>query len=363
MKILHVSGINPKKLNGIGNVVFSLLKEQNKLGHNVLLYNIRSFTLMNINALGDPMSFKQAISHFKPEIVIFHSLFNLKYIIYSYFLNKRKIPYLVFPHGAMTTLNHKKGALKKTIAEILFFNRFLKCSKGFIFLNNSEKTLDHFNKIKNKRFIIPNGVEIPNKFIFKSDRDLIKLMFFSRIDIHHKGIDILMEALHTIKSYLKVNSIMFNFYGFGKVQELQRFEDMILKLGLENVNFKGPVFNKVEKDNLFKDADIFVLTSRYEGMPLSVLEALSYGVPCFLTESTNMADIIIDNSCGWITDSAPDKIASSLIKAIEEYKQNKLLFKLNAQNTAQKFQWKEIAVQSINAYQYTISSQNIMPNG
>ena len=40
------------------------------------------------------------------------------------------------------------------------------------------------------------------------------------------------------------------------------------------------------------DKHIYILTSRYEGMPLTVLEALSCGCPCLITSQTNMEDLI-----------------------------------------------------------------------
>ncbi|MEN1932826.1 glycosyltransferase [Escherichia coli] len=48
----------------------------------------------------------------------------------------------------------------------------------------------------------------------------------------------------------------------------------------------------LKKEEVLESNNIFIMTSRYEGLPVSVLEALAYGNICLLTEGTNMAKIV-----------------------------------------------------------------------
>lgn len=55
-------------------------------------------------------------------------------------------------------------------------------------------------------------------------------------------------------------------------------------------------------------------------MPLSVLEVLSYGIPCVVTLQINMADLIEENSCGWGTELEPRTICQIFFQAMQDYK-------------------------------------------
>ena len=47
------------------------------------------------------------------------------------------------------------------------------------------------------------------------------------------------------------------------------------------------------KEKLLLDSDIFIQTSRFEGMPLGIIEALSYGIPCLITEEQHWENILV----------------------------------------------------------------------
>jgi glycosyltransferase involved in cell wall biosynthesis len=69
-------------------------------------------------------------------------------------------------------------------------------------------------------------------------------------------------------------------------------------------------------EDLFHAADGFILTSRYEGLSLSVLQALACGLKVFLTAvpgNTSLRDLGFDE-IGWVT---PDRSESVLASRIE----------------------------------------------
>ena len=72
------------------------------------------------------------------------------------------------------------------------------------------------------------------------------------------------------------------------------------------------------KEHLLLDADVFIQTSRFEGMPLGVLEALGYGLPCLVTEGTNLAKEISAHHAGWNGGGTAKEIAEKLLKAMAE---------------------------------------------
>ena len=110
--------------------------------------------------------------------------------------------------------------------------------------------------------------------------------------------------------------------------------------------YYGGIYGEEKKEKL-QASDIFILTSRYEGMPMGILEAISYGLPCIVTPGTNMADIISEADAGWNADFSAESISSTIFKAVAELKGRKTEIKRNAYELSKKFSWKEIAKQSI----------------
>src|SRR5690606_24298476 len=88
----------------------------------------------------------------------------------------------------------------------------------------------------------------------------------------------------------------------------------------------------------------FVHTSRYEGQPQAVMEALAAGTPALLTPGTNMQKFIIENNMGWVCGHSTKDIADGLIR-ISQCKQEE--FEKLSQNAAiyayKNFRWDVIA--------------------
>lgn len=352
MKILHVVNVGILA-NGIGAVILPLQKEQIFLGHIVKVATVRCLKepippLFEVHTIND---FSKLIDEFNPDIVIFHSLYMIEYISFSKHLAKLNIPYLVELHGALSKDNYKKNHLKKFVANVLFFNKFLRGAKSIIYLNKGEYSNSIVKKINSQSVIIPNGCYLPSE-IRKSDIIVvpkrIRILFLGRIDMHHKALDILLEALGILEKAGYADKIHFLFHGTGLEPELTFFKSAIKRYSVI-ADFKGPVYGEAKK-SAFLESHIFILNSRSEGMPMGVLEALSYGLPCIVTPQTNMAEIIQDSNAGWVTKVDSKEIADTIIAAYHQYRENFAEYSQCAHNLAKQFSWQEVAAESINCY-------------
>ena len=347
MKILHVAPIGPVP-EGIGTVLINLVPRQVALGNQVRIITqfdnviYRDVDICTVQSL---QSFKKYIKSWIPDIVLFHSMYEMGYLRFANYLCKEKIPYAVQMHGALSESNYKKNHLRKVIANFLFFNSFLRKARGIIFLNKAEYNNCVVRNLNPNYFILPNGCEKATGFdLSRPVGKLINIIFVGRIVIPHKGLDVLVDSIRILKEK-GVDDIFISFYGSEKELDVVEFKNLIKDMG-DITQFKGGVYGK-DKENLYCNSDLFILTSRYEGMPMGLLEALSYGIPCIVTPGTNMTEEIKDAEAGYVASFNAESIADTIEFASKDYRVHYGDLRQNAYKLSKKFDWDTIAGESI----------------
>jgi len=91
---------------------------------------------------------------------------------------------------------------------------------------------------------------------------------------------------------------------YGCREQLEQQREAV-GLRPESLRFIGPVSDARE---LICAADIFLLTSDYEGMPNVVLEAMAAGVPAVCTIASNAGDLITDGREGFVVAPSPEAL-------------------------------------------------------
>ena len=358
MNILHVTQIGATK-EGIGSVLSKLVPKQIQLGHKVKVISVienKLYLDLEIDHINSPKGFHCIVNSFSPDIVIFHSVYQFCYLNFARFLTRQHIPYLIQMHGALSQQNYSKGKLKKWIANLLFFNNFFKHAAAIIYLNTAERDNCIIKNIISTSIIIPNGCDrISNIDLNHYPQSPIDIIYIGRIDMIHKGNDILIEAIELLRKE-GYNKCKISVYSNPNDPDLKLFKHKIKHL-TQYIEYKGGIYGS-DKDKRLRNADIFILTSRYEGMPMGVLEALSYGVPCIVTPGTNMSKDIEDNRAGWVTTMKPSDIASTIRIAVENYLENYQQYRKNALNLSYAFDWDIIAFNSIIYYNSVLSNSN-----
>ncbi len=128
-----------------------------------------------------------------------------------------------------------------------------------------------------------------------------------------KGIDILLEAFSLLLR--QMDSVHLFLVGDG--QERPALEGQALRLGVaKNVHFVG--YSQTPGD-FVAEADVLVLTSRSEGIPNAVLEAMAMGKPVVATKVGGVPEIIEDDVSGrLVPPGRPDLIASALAEVLAD---------------------------------------------
>ncbi len=139
--------------------------------------------------------------------------------------------------------------------------------------------------------VIPNAVFVPNIFQ-KPKHTNIRLTFLGLIG-DRKGIfDLLIVIKRLITNGYNIE------LSIGGNGDIKRLKSSIKRLGLEKyIHFLGWI-DDTSRDRLLKQTDIFILPSYAEGMPMSILEAMAYGIPVVSTLVGGIPELVKDEDSG-----------------------------------------------------------------
>ena len=358
MKILHITAAHLNGNNGIPAVLKALSDEQNKIE------DVESRVL----SLCEPVeqmksdyfyyignnSISVYLKDYKPDIAIIHSFYHIEFAKAARALLSLNIPFVLEPHGSFGRMAIKKSKWKKYIADRTIFRSLIKDSVGYIYTNKSEMEDSVYEK--ERKCVIPNGVyadmvtSVGKKTPLK---DVPPVFYFlGRYDINHKGLDYLLDALKILDK--KNKKVTVRLYGTGTEEQLNFIHEKIKEFKVVNVEDKGTIYGDAKKEALQK-VNILLLTSRYEGSPMTILDALSYGNPCLVTPGTNVADEIVDNHLGWRVELDAESIAEGILRAEKEYmKDAEGYYARSQQHVLDNYIWENIAQQSILEYKKLI---------
>ncbi|MET3655501.1 glycosyltransferase family 4 protein [Sporosarcina psychrophila] len=308
-------------------------------------------------------NFKKSVNDWNSyDLVHIHGVFFLKNMLLARRLNKLGLPYVITPHGnLMENALKEKSAKKKFIFRKLFSDSVLSNASAIHALANEEK--NSIEKITGNRniFVIPNGMNaIPRKVSqVKKKTDEFNVLFVGRLDVVHKGLDLLIDTISDNIDYYLEKKIKFNLVGDFTSKYDENFINFKFKKNplLRNILIiHGPKYEE-DKDNFFVSADIFIHTSRYEGMPIAVLEALSFELPCIVTIGTNMSEVVKKANCGKVINFDKSELHVAL-KALRSVTKQELveMGKSGDEYLKKELNWDKITQDYVSRYSKIISS-------
>lgn len=200
---------------------------------------------------------------------------------------------------------------------------------------------------------LPNGVEIDELFT-KTDyalQDPARLLFVGRLH-EQKGLDVLLEAVSQVLQHAPDMGIRLQLLGDGPLhEELRSLAD---SLGISaHVEFLGQRETVTE---YLKQADIFVLPSRAEGISNALLEAMACGLPAVVSKIPGNVDVVEQGKNGLVfTVDDPESLADSLLLLLTQEKLRAELGRAARRTVEAGYSLDYVADQYINIYRELLS--------
>jgi glycosyltransferase involved in cell wall biosynthesis len=286
---------------------------------NSIAYRYRIFTSFG-------MVFSYLKERDKFDIVHINDVFVLPNLLIGYLALLFKKPYVYSPHGVLDPLRTKKKYFFKKLVYELLAKRILQGANTVVATSNAEKAKLQALGYKNVITIF-NGVPIQkfqptHKFQKYRDERKVTLLYIGKI---HP-----LKGLKELSNALRGATFSFQLLIAGPDDgDMENIKLLISKSKLRNIYFLGFV-NDNEKAELFNLSDLFVYPSLSEGFSISILEAMTYGLPVLITEACNFPDV--KKYKAGIVLGREGKLEFSLQRELAFLSQNRALLKLMGEN-------------------------------
>lgn len=268
--------------------------------------------------LKDQLRFKIHLKY-KPDLVFINPSIEIKSFLrdglFVWQAKRKNLPVLVFFHG----WDHRFAKKVSTKFYWFFKKTFAKADCFIVLASDFKKQLKEWG-IKVPIYVLNTAVDdrllkdfnIREKIERAKKNKVLKVLFLARIE-KEKGIFETIDAFNML--VLKKLSVKLSIAGDGPA--LKEVKEYVNFLHINQyVNFLGYVTGK-KKIETFISHDIYCFPTYYgEGMPVSLLEAMAFGLPVVTRPVGGIKDFFENGKHGFLTNSKDPKILAELMEKI-----------------------------------------------
>lgn len=311
----------------------------------------RTFEVKGPRSFGYAPGLVEALNQDKTEILHTHGLWMYPSVAATAWSSKKK-PYVVSPHGMLDPWAIRNSRLKKKISGFVYEDRHLRGAACLHALNQAEAKAIRDYGLMNPICVIPSGIELPEPVERGTEKERT-LFYLGRLH-PKKGLAKLIQAWSLVEKEAQSMGWRLAIAGWDQSGHETELRELALRLQLGNsLSFEGPHFGS-EKADRFKEVSGFILPSLSEGLPMTVLEAWSWGLPVLMTPECNLPEGASANAAIMMTPDV-DSIADTIRRlfAMTDL-EREAMGKNGRKLVADRFQWPKAAEQMADVYDWAL---------
>jgi glycosyltransferase involved in cell wall biosynthesis len=277
-----------------------------------------SFNLLNtIGFLDVCFKFIKVLLRVKPRIVHVASSFGFSFLKHSMIILIAKLygcKVILAPHCSISVF------IPRSRINLQWMKFILNLCNGMIVLSSEWLRITEIAP-KTSIILLRNSINLepyrtpPN--VKKEPGETPRILYLGHIGAE-KGIIDLIHAVNILKEKGK-SGFEVRVYGEdSRPGSEDNAKELVKSLHIENnILFFKPIFGD-KKVEALQRADIFVLPSYHEGLPISIIEAMAAGIPVIATQVGGIPDLIDDSINGiLINPGAPQELADAMITMLD----------------------------------------------
>jgi len=340
--------LNLKKRKGINSEIltadiFKLNKKEEYLDGLIKVnYKKYYYNLWGKNPIVNVYSYLKKKSYMF-DIIHVHSYIFLTSFQATLLKKFKKFPLILHVHGGVQTNIPIKNNLVENL-QLFFKNKIFDQTIGKFIFHNSDAIISvsksdlEFAKKKFKidhdlMFYVPNAIDV-NKFKRENKLERKYLTFIGRLSFI-KGFDIFAKLI--IKLYKKDKNLEFLVVGTGPLQHLVR--DLQKKVPLRY--YDSISYNKMK--DVYNSTILLFNTSRFEGVPTTILESLSCETPVVSVNVGGISEVIENRINGLLTDNVlSEHTINNILSLIKDEEKRNQYGKNGYFLIKKRFSWEKI---------------------
>lgn len=244
-----------------------------------------------------------------PDVVHIHfasGASNIRKIILARMALARGASVIMHAHGGYY---QQHWAKMSPAARSMTLNTLLRVHRLVVLGERWKMFFESIGVPSHRIIVLPNPVVLPESVPERPLGGKVRFVYFGLIS-HRKGVFDLLEAVAKLSPASR-DRVEFVLAGNGEVAQLR---EHATKLGVQDVVEIREWVDPAERDRLLASAHAFVLPSHTEGLPMSLLEAMAWGLPPICTPVGSIPEYVVDGANGILV---PPRAVSQLAEAIE----------------------------------------------
>jgi glycosyltransferase involved in cell wall biosynthesis len=292
------------------------------------------------------------------DIVHIHSMYLYHDMMAAQYCRQFRIPYLIRPHGTLDPYIYKRRRFRKWLMEWLFQNKAIRGASAIHFTSEEEKILASPHTFNSPGIVVPLGIHTeqyqatpPGTLLstrYPETKDKKIILFFGRVNFK-KGLDILAKAFALVAH--KRPDVHLVIAGPDNEGYGTQVKEWLREAGiLEKTTFTG-LLEGTDKLRVLKESALFVLPSYSENFGISVIEAMSAGVPVIISDKVNIWREIEEAGAGLVGPCDSSRFAEMILKLLQNPPLALQMSEKAKDLVKERFEWDRVAVMLERAYE------------